>query len=313
MKIVIIPDVHGRAFWKEAVERFPAERFIFLGDYLDPYYFDVIYHEITPESTIENFQEILSFKKANPDRVTLLLGNHDCEYLYGKDVCDYRCDDGNYALIQGIFRENKDLFQIADEATLRGRHFVFVHAGIHIQWMDRHIKGWNPGNMVSLLNGHNKEALESGSPENTYYARALSEVDRQRGGEFDTGSPIWADALTLNAEYQLSDLTQVVGHSALRYGGPFVTPNIIFADCEKAHYLGPGGGLYTLDGKRHRNEDDAFHPTPSPYEEWHKFDIDRFGRPFCRICGSHNIFIRAGMMASHWYCNESKCNSDQIL
>jgi len=106
MKIVIIPDVHGRAFWKEAVERFLAERFIFLGDYLDPYYFDVIYHEITPESTIENFQEILSFKKANPNRVTLLLVNHDCGYLYGKDVCDYRCDDGNYALIQGLFREN---------------------------------------------------------------------------------------------------------------------------------------------------------------------------------------------------------------
>ena len=35
-KLIIIPDIHGRPFWRRAVEEYPGEEFIFLGDYLDP-------------------------------------------------------------------------------------------------------------------------------------------------------------------------------------------------------------------------------------------------------------------------------------
>ena len=36
-KILIIPDVHGRSFWKKAVETGDYEKVVFLGDYADPY------------------------------------------------------------------------------------------------------------------------------------------------------------------------------------------------------------------------------------------------------------------------------------
>ena len=38
-KILVISDIHGRLFWKEAVEKYKDEvdRIIFLGDYLDRY------------------------------------------------------------------------------------------------------------------------------------------------------------------------------------------------------------------------------------------------------------------------------------
>ena len=38
MKILILPDIHGRTFWKKPCEN-PKEfdLIIFLGDYLDPY------------------------------------------------------------------------------------------------------------------------------------------------------------------------------------------------------------------------------------------------------------------------------------
>ena len=35
--ILIIPDVHGRLFWKKAVETGDYEKVVFLGDYVDPY------------------------------------------------------------------------------------------------------------------------------------------------------------------------------------------------------------------------------------------------------------------------------------
>ena len=37
-KILLIPDIHGRDFWKKAKD-FEGE-IVFLGDYLDPYRFE---------------------------------------------------------------------------------------------------------------------------------------------------------------------------------------------------------------------------------------------------------------------------------
>ena len=35
--MIIIPDIHGRSFWKDAVKGRENEKIIFLGDYTDPY------------------------------------------------------------------------------------------------------------------------------------------------------------------------------------------------------------------------------------------------------------------------------------
>ena len=72
--ITIIPDIHGRVFWKKAVDS-------------------------------------MDFKKSNPERVVLLLGNHDCEYMYSRNVCDCRSDRKNFDIIQSLFRDNWKLFR----------------------------------------------------------------------------------------------------------------------------------------------------------------------------------------------------------
>ena len=38
-KILILPDIHGRPFWKDAVEKHfdECDKIVFLGDYLDAY------------------------------------------------------------------------------------------------------------------------------------------------------------------------------------------------------------------------------------------------------------------------------------
>ena len=38
-RILVVPDVHGRLFWREPVMQYldVVDRVVFLGDYLDPY------------------------------------------------------------------------------------------------------------------------------------------------------------------------------------------------------------------------------------------------------------------------------------
>lgn len=60
-KILIIPDIHGRQFWKNAClnHKDEFERIVFLGDYVSPYPSE----DISNEKAIEIFEEVLKFKK----------------------------------------------------------------------------------------------------------------------------------------------------------------------------------------------------------------------------------------------------------
>ena len=60
MSILIIPDIHGRSFWKKAVDENmdKVDKIIFLGDYLDPYPWE----NITRKEAISNFDDIIKFK-----------------------------------------------------------------------------------------------------------------------------------------------------------------------------------------------------------------------------------------------------------
>ena len=69
MKYVIIGDVHGRLQWEQIVKKEKdADKFIFLGDYFDPYNWT-----FTLDDLINNFNNILEFRDENPDKVVLLI------------------------------------------------------------------------------------------------------------------------------------------------------------------------------------------------------------------------------------------------
>ena len=75
--MIIIPDIHGRSFWKDAVKGHENEKIIFLGDYTDPYS-----HEgIEFWEGLQSLREVIEFKKQHLDNVVLLLGNHDLSYI----------------------------------------------------------------------------------------------------------------------------------------------------------------------------------------------------------------------------------------
>lgn len=184
-KILVIPDIHGRTFWKDHIQDIDKyDKVVFLGDYLDPYSFE----EIKIEDVIDNFKEIIEFKKKYNDKVILLLGNHDI-YYYTKLIGPSRYSYTFAPEIEKIFEQNTKLFQIAYETEKT----LFTHAGV--------LKGWIESNKIieiyfeptqeslnSLLNGFDEDYVEL--PDGLY---ALLSISHQRGGRSGYGSCIWAD------------------------------------------------------------------------------------------------------------------------
>ena len=249
IKILIIPDVHGRDFWKEPVKKVLEDtnaHIVFLGDYTDGYpqewdiKFDYRQH------TFDNFKQILDLKKQYPGRVTLLLGNHDCGYAIGSDICDCRTDYKNRSEIESLFQDNRELFQIAEECHLGGKHFIFSHAGILKGWVDqiydiRDIQSspvkYNPVN--SLNNAWLTEDYR--------VLNFLADYDRFRGYlGYKYGSPVWSDIRSWQGVTEEETFGyNICGHTQLNY--PVVLDQITCLDCRKAFYLDEEGILRDYD------------------------------------------------------------------
>lgn len=136
MKIIIIPDIHGRTFWKKAVYKYKNNKnvhIIFLGDYLDGY--EKIDH-ISPEDAIANFEEILEVTRTS-NNITLLIGNHDLHY-WPEFLSSYGCRRYNIYKhdISKMFLDNIDLFSIAFETYINDKQYLFTHAGLVKNWFD---------------------------------------------------------------------------------------------------------------------------------------------------------------------------------
>ena len=140
--IIVIGDVHGRTSWRKIVERHTGCRFVFLGDYCDPY------EKMPGEAVLDNLMEIIRFKQAHPDEVVLLLGNHDVHYIdYGAPLCS-RINLELAWQLREIFTEHADCFQCAHSE----RGILFTHAGVSEAWFRQSFVGDADGDIASQLN-----------------------------------------------------------------------------------------------------------------------------------------------------------------
>ena len=245
-KILIIPDVHGRDFWREPVKKVLEDtnaHIIFIGDYTDGYHTEWKSKFDYKQHAVDNFKEIIEMKKQNSDRITLLLGNHDCGYAIGDDVCSSRMDKIHQSELEEIFRENRELFQIAEECDIAGKHFIFSHAGI--------LKGWVKSvwgdeaddtdfNVVSRLNN-------AWLDNDMNILSRLGDYDDYRGWDgFQYGSPVWSDIrswirVTPEETYGFN----IVGHTQLSH--QVVLDQIADLDCRKVFYIDDQGLLRSYD------------------------------------------------------------------
>ena len=230
-ELLIIPDIHGRDFWKEAVERKDYEKIIFLGDYTDPYDME----GITNEMTIDNFKSIIAYKQQNPDKVVLLLGNHDLHYYseYFYELAgSSRYNPLAANTFQHLFLENSQLFQLAYETDWGGKHYLFSHAGVTQSWLKRNldlITIPDAKHLNHLLHTH--EGLE-----------ALAQVGAIRWGSYPSGSMVWADIEEMMESGPLPNTYQIIGHS-MQFDDPVITDHFACLDCRAAFILNNEGKI----------------------------------------------------------------------
>ena len=201
MKILAIGDIHGKDIWKSiedipyllnvgtAVE-FDFDKYIFLGDYTDAF-------DKTGDVIRENLIDIINFKKMYPDKVELLLGNHDLQYMFSNKT--HGCSGFNslfYFDLHEIFNKNRDLFKVA----FQYKNWIFSHAGVNEFWYE-HEFPYKSSNIADDLNNAFLEKVNS-----------LFDVSFYRGGFKQFAGPFWADMTEMINE-PLPAYHQVVGHT----------------------------------------------------------------------------------------------------
>jgi hypothetical protein len=232
IKALLIPDVHCREFWKipvhDVLDNHPDARIIFTGDYVDGYPDDFTDDDY-PTRGVANLEEIIKLKKDNPDRVTLLLGNHDCGYAINPYICNCRTDYAHKDKIKKLFTENRDCFQLLTHVDA-GQKILVSHAGVKTEFLKRHDIDSEKINIENYYN--NAWAIEDYSVLNT-----LGECDHYRDwlADRDTeGSFIWSDLRSWFDGDNPKDEGlgyQIFGHTYLN--GPIINEKFACIDCQR--------------------------------------------------------------------------------
>lgn len=193
-KIVALGDIHGQNIWKKIIEtNKDADLFIFLGDYFDS--FTVLFEE-----QLSNFKEILEYKKENLEKVVLLLGNHDFQYLpyIAEHYSGYQTDKKN--IIGAI------VDKAIEEGLIKVCHiydnWIFSHAGITKTWFKNCV-----GNLANIESSINEMFMTH--PNYFYFTEG---INHSNYGDDITQSPLWVRPHSL-LEDRIDEYKQVVGHT----------------------------------------------------------------------------------------------------
>lgn len=233
-KLIAVGDIHGRDVWKDKLfgstydyqnwvtrvfdngiqdlmsDQYPFhqwDKIIFVGDYVDSF-------TVSNVEMKKNLEDIVRFKKAYPDKVVLLLGNHDVQYIVSGHTCSGYRPEMRPDFYQ-IFRDNYDLFDMAHIVETVGYPTLFTHAGV--------TKGWEKQLRAAFENTHSHkwqlfaEHAKSRIDNliNVAWKFELPEVfnvDRDSGGVSKYAGCLWVRPQKLKAD-AIDGYDQVVGHT----------------------------------------------------------------------------------------------------
>lgn len=201
MKIAIIGDLHGKncckKLLKDKIDSF--DKIIFMGDYSDDSWIT-----FTDKEIVYNLKEVIDFKKKYNEKVELLIGNHDFQYIVGYPTAGrYR---ETYAKeMHQIFKENEKLFKI----IFIKNNCIFSHAGITNGWIDFIKKKYNIENVtINNLEEEVNKVYESDKED-------CNIVSFRRGGFNNFAGLLWADTEDLIEDAWIN-YNQIVGHNRVK-------------------------------------------------------------------------------------------------
>lgn len=226
LKTITISDLHGKDCWKE-INPDKYDKIIFIGDYMDCAYRDI--NDVVPGDALNdriivnpktgktiaellyNFSEIIRFKDKYPDKVVLLVGNHDIPYiLYLRNKSLYNhvmCSGHRYSMALDasvLFKDNFEKFTLMYQL---GEH-VWSHAGLTQEAYDAYFKSFIGDRFDTLVDEMNKQFILNNLD--------LHIIPELRGGYRKYGSITWADRREWNADTYKLPFIQIVGHSPVK-------------------------------------------------------------------------------------------------
>ena len=130
-RTILLGDTHGRDVWKYIVaQETDADRIVFIGDYFDSF-------DIPGVVQLQNFLDIVEFKKNSDKEVVLLFGNHDYHYMPGFTGIGYSGYQAGLAYqFRDAISQNLEHLQMAylfDDV-------LCSHAGVGMEWVESHFK-----------------------------------------------------------------------------------------------------------------------------------------------------------------------------
>lgn len=285
VRFIIVPDVHGRTFWRESVYHYLQNttdvNIIFLGDYVDPYG----YEDISKEDAFCVLEEIIELKRQYMDRVVLLIGNHDFHYFNGS-IGGCRKDMVRKEDLKALYTDNMDLFNYYHIEMIGDVNYLFSHAGFLNSWiyvergplgiydMFNNDKSYISQETLDMINLDLIKTLNFKELFNDRDARlSMDSIGHSRGG-MDVGSFMWADLSDhLGAEEEIKGCVQVFGHTQ-QENNPVRIGNCYCLDCRECFYL-YNDGIYRIEGGERKEipdtKEERLEARRQAYEKYKKY------------------------------------------
>lgn len=216
MKVLFVGDIHNHSYMLDDItkldKKYKLDKIIFLGDYVDDW-------NTNNMQSIDTLYRVIKLKLANPEKIVLLLGNHEFSYL-GKP-----CSGHMYYLsefMEIILKDYINLFELYSIIELDNKQYVCTHAGITNDFIYNQLNG--SGNWKLGLERFNEDKLK--------YINALGCCSGFRGGVDKYSSFLWAD---MNEHIQCAEFEQplipyqIVGHTPVK--------NIIFNKTDNYEFI----------------------------------------------------------------------------
>lgn len=218
MKVLFVGDVHNHKYIFNDVKRlddkYKFDRIIFLGDYVDDWNTD-------NHQSLETLDIVFKLKESDPDKYTLLWGNHESSYV------GYRCSGHQFELediMQMKIKENIDKFDFYTTVQCGQNEYVCTHAGLN----NGYVNGVLGGDRWKMtLDDYNRDKLPN--------LDMLALCSYLRGGSDEFSSFIWCDKREhAYFAYQEKRVPyQIVGHTPVP--NIQIIGNIIYCDTHSTY------------------------------------------------------------------------------